>query len=149
MSTTTEKEITVADGFGNADPSQVLAGATFSSEDGFNQEGTFIPSAENTTYDNSTSGRTEDNIQDVIDGINSDLSNKSDTSHTHDDRYYTETEIDTKLSGKSDTSHNHNSSYYTKSEVDSKIGGLITSGTTDLTAGTSELASGVIYAMYE
>lgn len=31
--------------------------------------------------------------------------------HTHDDRYYTETEIDTKLSGKSDTSHNHNSAY--------------------------------------
>ncbi|HAU84797.1 MAG TPA: hypothetical protein DCW90_04640, partial [Lachnospiraceae bacterium] len=28
-------------------------------------------------------------------------------SHTHDDRYYTESEIDTKLSGKSDTSHTH------------------------------------------
>ena len=27
--------------------------------------------------------------------------------HTHDDRYYTETEIDTKLSGKSDTGHTH------------------------------------------
>ena len=33
------------------------------------------------------------------------------SSHTHDDRYYTESEIDTKLSGKSDTSHNHNSTY--------------------------------------
>ena len=30
------------------------------------------------------------------------------SSHTHDDRYYTETEINTKLSGKSDTSHTHN-----------------------------------------
>lgn len=28
-------------------------------------------------------------------------------SHTHDDRYYTESEINTKLSGKSDTSHTH------------------------------------------
>ena len=28
--------------------------------------------------------------------------------HTHDDRYYTESEINTKLSGKSDTSHTHN-----------------------------------------
>ena len=46
---------------------------------------------------------------------------------------------------KSDISNN----IYTKTEVDNKIGGLITSGTTDLTAGTSELASGVIYAMYE
>ena len=31
--------------------------------------------------------------------------------HTHDDRYYTETEIDTKLSGKSDTSHTHDGRY--------------------------------------
>lgn len=28
--------------------------------------------------------------------------------HTHDDRYYTETEINTKLASKSDTSHTHN-----------------------------------------
>lgn len=28
-------------------------------------------------------------------------------SHTHDDRYYTETEMNTKLAAKSDTSHNH------------------------------------------
>jgi len=33
------------------------------------------------------------------------------SSHTHDDRYYTESEINTKLSSKSDTSHNHNSTY--------------------------------------
>lgn len=43
--------------------------------------------------------------------------NKADTalqslpSHTHDDRYYTESEIDTKLSGKSDTGHTHNVIY--------------------------------------
>lgn len=29
------------------------------------------------------------------------------SSHTHDDRYYTESEINTKLNGKSDTSHTH------------------------------------------
>lgn len=33
------------------------------------------------------------------------------SSHTHDDRYYTESEIDTKLAGKSDTTHNHDSAY--------------------------------------
>lgn len=30
------------------------------------------------------------------------------SSHTHDDRYYTESEINTKLASKSDTSHTHN-----------------------------------------
>ena len=30
------------------------------------------------------------------------------SSHTHDDRYYTESEIDSKLSGKSNTNHTHN-----------------------------------------
>ena len=30
------------------------------------------------------------------------------SSHTHDDRYYTESEINTKLNGKSDTGHTHN-----------------------------------------
>ena len=40
--------------------------------------------------------------------INSKLDGKSNTGHTHDDRYYTESEINTKLAGKSDTSHSHN-----------------------------------------
>ncbi len=31
--------------------------------------------------------------------------------HTHDERYYTESEMDLKLLGKSDTSHNHDDSY--------------------------------------
>lgn len=39
------------------------------------------------------------------------VSAKANSSHTHDDRYYTETEINTKLSTKSDSTHNHNSSY--------------------------------------
>lgn len=35
------------------------------------------------------------------------LNKKSDINHTHDDRYYTESEINTLLKGKSDTSHKH------------------------------------------
>ena len=35
------------------------------------------------------------------------------TGHTHDDRYYTESEVDTKLSGKSDTGHTHTKSQIT------------------------------------
>lgn len=41
--------------------------------------------------------------------ISSAIASKSDIGHTHDDRYYTETEINNKLSGKSDTSHTHSS----------------------------------------
>jgi X-X-X-Leu-X-X-Gly heptad repeat protein len=54
MATTTEREIKIADGLGNADASQVLYGATFSSEDGFNIEGTFVPDASNITYNDTT-----------------------------------------------------------------------------------------------
>lgn len=59
------------------------------------------------------------------------LANKSNVGHTHDERYYTETEIDSTLTGyydssevdgflasKSDTSHLHDDRYYTESEVD-------------------------------
>lgn len=46
-------------------------------------------------------------ISDVT-GLQTALDGKSATSHTHDDRYYTESETDTLLAGKSSTSHNHN-----------------------------------------
>ena len=44
-------------------------------------------------------------------------------SHTHDDRYYTETEMNAKLDGKSNTGHTHDDRYYTESEIDSKLSG--------------------------
>ena len=53
------------------------------------------------------------------------LAGKSDTSHNHDSRYYTETEVDTLLTGKSDTSHNHDARYYTESEVDALIANFL------------------------
>ena len=49
--------------------------------------------------------------------------------HTHDDRYYTETEVDTLLSGKSDTTHNHDGTYAALSHTHSASD--ITSGTFD------------------
>ena len=45
------------------------------------------------------------------------------TSHTHDDRYYTESEIDNALSGKANSSHNHDDRYYTESEIDTALTG--------------------------
>ena len=45
------------------------------------------------------------------------------SSHTHDDRYYTESEMNTKLAGKSDTGHTHDDRYYTESEMNTKLAG--------------------------
>jgi phage-related tail fiber protein len=42
------------------------------------------------------------------------IDKKSDTSHAHDDKYYTESEIDTKLASKSDTTHKHDDLYDAK-----------------------------------
>ena len=62
--------------------------------------------------------------------MDSKLGGKSNTGHTHDDRYYTETEVDNKLSGKSDTNHSHDSRYYTESEMDTKLNGKANSSHT-------------------
>lgn len=45
-----------------------------------------------------------------ITNLQSALDSKSETGHTHDDRYYTETEMDSKLNGKANSSHTHTAS---------------------------------------
>lgn len=45
-----------------------------------------------------------------ITNLQSTLDSKSATGHTHDDRYYTETEMNTKLNGKANSSHTHTAS---------------------------------------
>lgn len=57
---------------------------------------TFAPSSHTHTIANVT-------------GLQAALDGKSNNGHTHDDRYYTETEMDTKLSGKANVSHGHTS----------------------------------------
>ena len=57
---------------------------------------TFTPSSHTHTIANVT-------------GLQAELDGKSNNGHTHDDRYYTETEMDTKLSGKANISHGHSS----------------------------------------
>lgn len=61
-----------------------------------------------------------------ITNLQSTLDSKSETGHTHDDRYYTETEMNTKLNGKANSSHTH-----TASQI------------SDLTISTHTLANGV------
>lgn len=43
--------------------------------------------------------------------------------HSHDDRYYTESEVENKLSAKSNNGHTHDDRYYTESEMNSKLSG--------------------------
>lgn len=63
------------------------------------------------------------------------IDGKSDASHNHNDKYYTETEIDSKvatlntaISGKSDSNHNHDDKYYTETEINSKLDGKSDTG---------------------
>lgn len=78
-------------------------------------------------------------LQHVLEGINTKFTKVghkhtkadiTDFAHTHDDRYYTESEIDTKvsalntvISGKAASSHTHDDRYYTESEIDTKLAG--------------------------
>ena len=47
----------------------------------------------------------------ALDELSDTVSGKANVSHSHDDRYFTETEINTKLAGKSDTTHTHTGVY--------------------------------------
>ncbi|WP_287714226.1 collagen-like triple helix repeat-containing protein [Blautia sp.] len=47
-------------------------------------------------------------VQNEVTAINSTMGDKAEKSHTHDNRYYTESEMDTKLKAKAATSHTHN-----------------------------------------
>ena len=51
--------------------------------------------------------------KDDIAALQTSVAGKSDTGHTHDDRYFTETEVTNKLAGKSDTGHTHTKSQIT------------------------------------
>ena len=97
-----------------------------------------------------------------ITNLQSALDSKSDTGHTHDDRYYTETEMNTKLNGKansshshsisnitnlqsaldskSDTGHTHDDRYYTETEMNAKLNGKANSSHTHTASQISDLA---------
>lgn len=60
-------------------------------------------------------------LQSSVSSLNTSLAGKANSSHTHDNRYYTESEMTTKLNGKSNTNHTHGN-YLTTG------GGIITDG---------------------
>ena len=53
--------------------------------------------------------------------INSSLLLKSDTTHNHNDLYWTKAEMNSSLLLKSDTTHNHNDIYYTEVEINNLL----------------------------
>ena len=63
------------------------------------------------TVDAALSADSTNPVQNKV--IKSALDGKSNTGHTHDDRYYTESEINTKLNAKANSSHTHTKSQIT------------------------------------
>lgn len=57
------------------------------------------------------------------DDVSKALNGKSDTGHTHDERYYTETETNELLDGKSNSWHTHDDRYYTEAETNNLLNG--------------------------
>mgnify|MGYP003563245894 CR=1 FL=1 len=73
------------------------------------------------SYHNSLLGLNSDDYQHLSSAEKLSLTGGNDTDlHKHDDRYYTESEIDSRLSLKSDTNHTH-SQYISQAQVDTKI----------------------------
>ena len=78
-----------------------------------------------------------------VDTLYAGTTSSTDTGHAHDDRYYTEAEVDTLLSSKSDTTHTHagyassthlhDDRYYTETEIDATLASYYTSSEIDTT----------------
>ena len=78
------------------------------------------------------------------------LDGKAASSHTHDDRYYTESEMNTKLNGKANSSHTHNyaGSSSAGGTANSVNGLTFAAQTTDPGAGSS-LATNKVLIVYQ
>ena len=119
-----------------------------------NHSGTYAPASHNqasntitamTGYNkpSSTSAiATTDSLNDAIGKLEKALDGKqasgsySTTGHTHDDRYYTETEIDTKLDGKADASHGTHVTYATTAPL---VAGTASAGSASTVARTDHV----------
>lgn len=79
-----------------------------------------------------------------ITNLQSALNSKSETGHTHDDRYYTETEMNTKLNGKANSSHTHSIGNVTN--LQSKLDTIPTLTTSTITvSGTNNAGTITFY----
>ena len=101
--------------------------------------------------DNLTSTATDQSLSanqgKVLKGL---VDGKAASSHTHDDRYYTESEMNTKLNGKANSSHTHNyaGSSSAGGTANSVNGLTFAAQTTDPGAGSS-LATNKVLIVYQ
>ena len=95
-----------------------------------------------TATDQSLSANQGKVLKDLVDG-------KAASSHTHDDRYYTESEMNAKLNGKANSSHTHNyaGSGSAGGTANSVNGLTFAAQTTDPGAGSS-LATNKVLIVY-
>lgn len=84
---------------------------------------------------------TKTEIDSKVTALEDELDTKSDNGHTHDDRYFTESEVTNKLNGKANSSHTHDDRYYTESEMDSKLNGKANSSHTHSISNITDLQS--------
>ena len=83
-----------------------------------------------------------------ISSLKTTVAGKASSDHTHDDRYYTESEVDTKLSGKADKSHTHTKSQITDFPTSLKnpnaltVNGKTYDGSSAVNAGVQTVANG-------
>lgn len=78
----------------------------------------------------------------VCEGNDTRLSDaRTPTSHTHDERYYTETEMNSLLNGKSATTHTHDDRYYTESEMNTKLATYKLKGDFAIIAGSGTIGT--------
>lgn len=96
-----------------------------------------------TATDQSLSANQGKVLKGLVDG-------KANASHTHDDRYYTESEMNTKLNGKANSSHTHNyaGSSSAGGTANSVNGLTFAAQTTDPGAGSS-LATNKVLIVYQ
>ena len=84
-----------------------------------------VTSTSGALNDKSDVGHTHDDRYYTESEVDTALDGKANSSHTHDDRYYTESEVDTALNGKANSSHTHDDRYYTETEIDTELSGKV------------------------
>lgn len=82
-----------------------------------------------------------DAIGDAMGALELAIDGKADSSHSHDDAYYTETEIDAKLASKADVAHNHDSDYDEKGAANTAADAALESAKSYTDTKTTGLAS--------
>ena len=115
---------------------ELIAGTTSSIDTGHNHDDRYYLESEVDSLLSGKSDTTHTHTGYVLTSTyTTGLATKADASHTHDDRYYTESEVNALIAGVSTTGHTHDDRYYTESEVDALIVNFVTSAGLTTTLG--------------